>query len=185
MSGTIHLILEDQTDADVVRAILKANGYSTVKVKPHLTTGGRGGISRLALQLPRLIATARAERGDRDCIAVLHDKDELTETRREHHTRIEDICRNHDDVKHIVAEDEIEAWLLADEGVCRWLGVKASNQDSLKKPKSRLDSLINKKVGKGYSGPTRQKVLDHVGGENHSPSLNRALAHLENAPCVG
>ena len=183
MSGTIYLIAEDRTDADVVRAILHAHGIA-VHVSPLPPTGG-GGISRMAKDLERLIETARNKRNPGDCIAVLHDADELVEPRREHYQRIEAICRRHrDDVIHVVAHDEIEAWLLADEGVCRWLETSVNNQDRQRKPSDRLKRLVKRKLKKDYSGPNRAKVWSQLDGTNHSPSLKQALKHLENAPCV-
>jgi len=182
VSGTIYLIAEDTNDVDVVKAILQANEISVNVEKLFLTK--HGGISRLDTQLTRLIQTARVKCGDRDCIAVLHDADESTETRRKHHNRIRDICRDHH-VPHIVAREEIESWLLADEGICQWLGIKAQNHDNMRKPKNRLNSLVKRKVKKDYSGATRKKVLNHVNGITRSPSLTEALKHLDGAPCIG
>lgn len=60
MSGTIFLIVEDKTDAEVVRAILRAKGVS-IRVKT--LTSSQGGLSSLVRDLSRLIATAPSSRG--------------------------------------------------------------------------------------------------------------------------
>ena len=186
MSGTIYLIMESEKDVDVVRAILKARNI-TVRVEPLYPTGRKEiGVSRLAKELERLIAEAIAERQPGNCIAVLHDADEFEQVpHRGDYQRIQSICQKHRrEVVPIIADDELESWLLADEGICRWLGIKAENQDSRQKPKEYLNSLVKDKTGKRYQGANRSKVLDHIDGNTHSPSLQQALKHLDNAPCV-
>jgi len=183
MSGTIHLILEDKTDAQVVEALLKTHQIS-VRVRSLTPSGGSGGISRLAKDIERLIQTARNERKSGDCIAVLHDADEMVQPERKHYKAIAHICHRYKDVVEVIARDEIEAWLLADAGLCHWLNKKPGNCDSMTQPSLELNSLVNKKIGRNYSGSDRVRVLQHLNGQNHSPSLREALTHLENAPCV-
>src|SRR5438477_7887366 len=119
MLCTIWLIVEDETDGEVAQALLKDRD---VIVKPLAPTGGTGGLSRLRIQLHRLIQTAKQRRSTQeDCIAVLHDQD-MTDPRKEaEHKAINDIC-DAEQVVLAVARDEIEAWLLADHGLCEWLG---------------------------------------------------------------
>jgi len=183
MSGTIYLIVEEREDAKVVEAILLAKQI-IVPVYPLYPS--HGSISRLTIELKDLIATAIAKRQPGDCIAVLHDADKFKEARRENYQRIQTICRRYSkDVVHIIAHDEIEAWLLADEGICRWLEIRQENQDSRQKPEDYLKSLVKRKTGKDYSGPNRAKVRAQIDGNTLSPSLRQALNHLDNAPCVG
>lgn len=185
MSGTIHLIVENKTDADVVRAILKAKQID-VRVR-YLEPPNAGGISRLAKELEALIKTAKAKRKSNDCIAVLHDADSLSETNRQNHDKIAAIYEKYkSDVVLIIARDELEAWLLADEGLCQWLGEKAKNCDGEKQPSLRLNRAVKKKTKRGYSGSNRDKVLEKLdgSGDKYSPSMEDAMKHLNNAPCV-
>ncbi len=187
MSGGIHLIVEDQTDAEVVRAMLKARKIR-VQVHPLIPTGASGGVSRLARQLEQLIQTALRKRQTGDCIAVLNDADEMSETNRSSHNQIKATCRKYPrDVVLIVASDEIEAWLLADEGLCRWLSENPRNASTNeRKPSERLERAVKNKTGKKYSGRTRAQVLEKLDGtgERYNRSLQKALTHLHNAPCV-
>lgn len=182
MSGTIWLITEDESDAQAVQALLNAHGFQ-IRIHALTLTGGKGGISRLTAQLERLIKTAMAQKGKNDCIAVLHDADLYKEPDRSKYDAIESICRQYT-VKHIVAHDELEAWLLADVGVSQWLGIPHKNWDTQKEPSAELNWLLKRAKGMKYRGRSRQAVLRHLMGENHSPSLKNALHHLDNAPCV-
>lgn len=186
MSGTIHLIVEDKTDAEVIRAILKAKSIS-VRINPLIPTGGTGGISRLAAQLEALIRTALEKRQADDCIAVLHDADEQSQSDRTLYDRIRTVCSSYrQEVALIVAKDEIEAWLLADESLCRWLGERPGNFDNQHKPSARLNQAVKNKTGKDYAARTRVQVLNELdgSGDKHSPSMSRAMTHLNNAPCI-
>lgn len=187
MSGGIHLIAEDHTDAEVVRAMLKARKIP-VSVYPLTPAGASGGVSRLAQQLERLIQTALRKRQTGDCIAVLHDADELSETNRSSHDQIKATCRKYpQDVVLIVAQDEIESWLLADEGLCRWLNENPRNASiHERKPSERLERAVKDKTGKKYSGKMRAQVLEKLDGtgEQYNRSLQKALTHLHNTPCV-
>lgn len=182
MSGTIWLITEDESDADAVQALLVAHGIQ-VRIHALTLTGGKGGISRLTAQLERLIKTAMAQKGKNDCIAVLHDADEYKQPDRSKYEAIADICGRYT-VKHIVAHDELEAWLLADAGISQWLGIPHKNWDTQKEPSAELNRLLKRAKGMKYQGRSRQAVLRHLMGENHSTSLKKALQHLDNAPCT-
>lgn len=183
--GTIFLIVEDKNDADVVKAILKARGVS-VRIEPLPPSVQTGGIDRLLVELEELIQTAQKRRKKSDCIAVLHDADKHSQPNRTTYDQIEAICEKYL-IKHVVAEDEIEAWLLADAGLSAWLGIKPENWDNRPNPKEKLREIVwqNKKDLK-YQGPGRAKVLSHIkgSGDKFSPSLQAALVHLEDAPCT-
>ncbi len=124
----------------------------------------------------------------KDCVAVLHDADEQTEPERQLYEKIRLVCeRFKKHVVHVIAKDEIEAWLLADEGLCQWLSIRARNCDGQKRPSDELKRLVQqKKQPMKYQGPDRAKVLAHVdgSGDKYSPSMREALEHLKNAPCV-
>jgi len=187
VSGSIHLIVEGESDPEVVRALLKAKKIN-VRVQPLFPTGGGIGISRLAGQLDRLIRTAIQKRESGDCIAVLHDADEqVPQSHRDDYDQIKNICQQYrQDLVLVIAKDEIESWLLADEGLCKWLDVKPKNCDHESKPSERLNSLVKRKTGKDYTGRTRAQVLGHLdgSGDKLSQSMDDAMKHLQNAPCV-
>jgi hypothetical protein len=187
MSGTIWLIVEDSNDRKVVEALLSARGID-VGIKLLNPSRDRGGISRLAADLENLIETARTRKQHEDCIAVLHDADENTQPNRMSYDRIEEICRRYgQDVVEVIARDEIEAWLLADSGLCSWLDIKPKNWDEQHRPSRELERLLKRKSQRmKYQGRYRDQVLEHLAGDGdkHSPSLRVALTHLDGAPCV-
>jgi len=87
----------------------------------------------------------------------------------------------------IIIHDELESWLLADSGVCKWLEVKPQSHDEQRKPKERLDSQMKKRFpGLRYQGKGRSKLLEQISGDGdqHSPSMRAALKHLDDAPCT-
>jgi hypothetical protein len=183
MSGAIWLITEDEADSKAVQEILYASGF-VIKVIWLQTTGGGGGIYRLVEQLETLIEYALKKKANNDCVAVLHDADEHKQPNRETYDEIRRICKKHN-VYHVVAKDELEAWLLADAGICRWLGIKHEGWDSQKEPSRDLERFLKKLNPRmKYQGHYRAEVLKHLNGDNLSPSLKKALKHLENAPCI-
>lgn len=181
MSCTIYLIVEDLKDKEIVEAILKAKKLS-VRIEARRPTGGAGGISRLSSQLERLIQTARKDEKPGDCIAVLHDADEFVQPNRKDFEQIHRICSRYG-VVEVIARDEIEAWLLADNGVSKWLGIKHENHDSKKQPSETLASKVNKKIRKPYMGQGRAAVLREINGDSKSPSMQAALRQLKASPC--
>jgi hypothetical protein len=182
MSGTIWLITEDESDADAVRVLLAAHGFP-VRVEHRKLTGGSGGISRIVDQLERLIKTAQTQKGKDDCIAVLHDADEYQQPDRRQYDAIEQLCRQYG-VKHVIAHDELESWLLADEGVSQWLGIRHENWDNRQKPSHQLNHLMKQKIGHKYQGVYKGRVLEKLNAHSKSPSLKKALQYLDNAACV-
>lgn len=176
----IWLISEDETDAEVIRAILKVKQID-IQIKPlHPRPGG---ITRLAKQLETFIKAVQVQKGKQDCIAVLHDADENIEPNRIPYNTIADVCKRYQ-VKQVVARDELEAWILADEGFCRWVGRKPQNCDGLMRPSDTLKSLVDKKLGKKYQAVDRQKVLAQLDGtgDKKSPSMREAVQFLQ--PCI-
>jgi hypothetical protein len=181
MSPSIWLIAEDLTDAEIV----DRRGLS-IRVRLLTPEGNARGIFVLAAQLEKLIRRAIQGKKTGDCIAVLHDADIYTQPDRTAYERIRATCQRYQDtVALIVVYDEIESWLLADEGLCRWLGVRPQNCDSQAKPSDRLRTLLQRKRMK-WQGRDRQKVLEQIDGtgDRLSPSMQTALSHLEDAPCT-
>jgi hypothetical protein len=180
MKPTIHLIGEDESDALIVQKILDKRGFDI-----HIDFTGGGGIHNLLGQLEELISIAKGRRKEHDCIAVLHDADEMQQTDRQSYEKIKLICKR-EKIKLIIAHDTIEAWLLADSGVCKWLKVQPKNWDVKKAPKEDLDSLMKKEKGKKYQGSGRTDVLNHIAGDGDicSDSMKKALAQLKDTPCV-
>jgi hypothetical protein len=112
---------------------------------------------------------------------VLHDADEHTETDRRHYDEIRRICEKYkDDVYLAIARDAIEAWLLADEGLCKWLGIRAKNNDADPRPKETLRSLLSKNKKMKWQGRDRHKVLEQLdgSGDKLSPSMKLAVGHI-------
>lgn len=177
LSGRIILITEGDSDVQYVQGLLTAYGYGQVRVLPILPAGTKHGITRLADQLERLISIAREERQVSDCIVVLHDADQLIQRPTDKpYQRIAIVCQQHPDVKHIQAHDEIEAWILGDEGFCKAVKHKVQNYDTLRQPSKQLASWA--------AGKTRASILRTLNGKTHSPSLQVALQLLVNAPCT-
>ncbi len=184
MSGTIHLIVESDKDIMVMKAILEARNIF-VKIRPLPPIDKLGGISRMAKSLSQNIKTARKSRKQNDCIVVLHDADELTTPdNRGDYNSIQAICKEYKEVIHMVAHDELESWILSNKGICDWLGITQKNCDNVRLPSDKLNSLVRAKTGRDFTGLTREKVLTHLSGDTKSPSLQKALSHLENAPCL-
>lgn len=184
MSPTIWLIVEDEDDGLIIRQLLKAKDIN-VRLQIRSPSGKTGGISRLAKQLEKLIATIKNSKSAEDCIAVLHDADAQNQQRyKGDHERVKKICRK-EKIAEIVAHDELEAWLLADRGLCKWLKIKSKNCDSEAKPSNRFRKLVSQKTGRNYNV---RHVLPHLDGSgdapNRSPSMRRAMKHLENSPCM-
>ena len=187
MTGSIYLIVEDRSDIQIVKAILQARNIS-VQIVPLAPSGGRGGVSRLAAQIEDLIQSAIKSKKPNDCIAVLHDADNLTRPHdRADYDKIRQICEKYKrDVVLVIAHDTIESWLLADSGLCKWLSEKPRNWDTQAKPKDSLSSLLDRKNKGKYQGGNIAKILAKLdgSGDNHSPSMKSAMQHLHNAPCV-
>jgi hypothetical protein len=187
MTRRLFLIVEDKTDVEVFKRFLKLRNLSITVVPFHPKTG-QAGLSRLRELLEGFIQTALAQRQPGDCIVILHDADEQTQPhQREDYNQIKARCENYanQSVHHLIAHDEIESWLLSDEGLCQWLGLTAKNQDKQRQPSERLSTRMNKQ-GKGrYTGPNRENVLAHLNGNCHSESFKQAFKQLEEAGCLG
>jgi hypothetical protein len=183
MTRRLFLIVEDKTDVEVFKRFLELKNLSHIKIEAF----GRGGISHLQKDLDNLLLTALAKRNPGDCIVVLHDADQQTGESRKIIAEIKQICKRYSNqgVLHLEARDEIESWLLSDEGFCKWLGIRAKNEDSQNRPSGRLKTLLNDKKKKPYQAAGRQDVLNALNGNCHSESFKQAFKQLEEAGCLG
>lgn len=179
MSGTIWLITEDENDYKVVKAILKKLNLA-LRIKWLTPSGKTPGLSRLAAELKQLIADAQNRIAGNDCIVVLHDEDS-NQQKRDHYNQVRDICRSHR-VKLIVAQDEIEAWLLSDSGVCEWLKIPVRTWNGDPRPSDNLRSAMDK--NKLRYPRDIDKLLIYINADGMNQSFQNALAALYGAPCV-
>ncbi len=181
------LIVEDENDGTVIEALLQAKKFG-IQVRVLKPTGRSGGISRLEKELKRLIQTALESRRSGDCVAVLHDADLRTQQDRAIYDRIRAQCAKHkQDVALIVAQDELESWLLADSGICKWLGIKPKNWDEQAWPSHTITEYLRKKdKGLRYEGRGRAELLKHVTGtgDKFSPSMAKAVKFLNKTSCM-
>jgi hypothetical protein len=134
---------------------------------------------------------ALKEETDNDCIVVLHDTDDSVQIYREDYETIKRACeRFTEQVTRLQAVQEIEAWLLADDGFCRWLGETPKASDHIPKPSARLDSLINKKFGKRlWTNLNKPKILEqHMDATGDKPgrsvSMRTAMELLGQLTCT-
>jgi hypothetical protein len=186
VSGTIWLIVEGRTDGEIVRSLLRRR-YPKLRVVPIKPTGSKPNLSRLAEQIEELIKSALAERDSRDCVAVLHDADIQVQPDRASYERIQKICEQHaPHVKLVIAHDEIEAWLLADSGLCEWLSQTPRNCDGERQPSLILRSWLDKAGKPRYREENLPRILNNTqgDGDKFSPSMREAIEHLKNAPCI-
>src|SRR5260370_33416812 len=97
MICTIWLIVEDSTDADVVKAIVQKRGFP-VKIEHVTMENNITGIFRLAGELRKLIETTKARKSVDDCIAVLVDAEyHKPQQDRTHHEKVRSICETYED----------------------------------------------------------------------------------------
>jgi hypothetical protein len=180
---TIHLIAEDKTGEFVFEEIVRKKALD-VHIIPY---GDAVGVSTLARQVKGLIATALRASSARDCIVVLHDTDIAVETYREHYLRIKQICDAYGNrVTRLEAIQEIESWLLADEGFCHWLGESPKASDHVPQPSQKLEKLINDKRKPKWNNVNKPKILQHmdVTGDKLSESMRTAMQIFLELPCT-
>lgn len=180
MSGTIWLITEDENDYKIVKHIVEEKLGFAIKVRWRSPTVF--GISRLAAQLGTLIKETRKLVTGNDCIVVLHDED-VNQRNRTHYNTIREICQS-ERVSLVVAKDEIEAWLLSDSGVSKWLKMtRVKTWNNAPKPSDDLKSLMNRHYKLPYPREL-DRLLVEVAGDGINESFQDALVKLRNAPCI-
>src|SRR5258708_965229 len=181
---TIYLIAEDKTGQFVLKAILSKRG-----IKADVQLRGKAeGVSSLAREIKELIDTILQQKSGKDCIVVLHDTDDSTQTYREDYYRIEQICQNYKEyVTHLKAIQEIEAWLLADSGLCEWLHISPKACDHLKRPSDTLKRYVNARPGNWKWDKIHQpKILENISADGHklSESMRIAMQTLLQLSCT-
>ncbi|MFZ2879966.1 MAG: hypothetical protein WA009_10550 [Phototrophicaceae bacterium] len=170
MTGVIWLLVESPNDGQILQTLIRHH-YPDVAVE-YLKPPGKPSITTLDTNLSDLIQLARGGKprrpfGPNDCIAVVHD-DDHSERDRRHHDRIAETCRSHG-VVEIIARDEIEAWLLSDSGVCRWLNTRQETCNTETRPSDRLKSLMNAQKRLRYPGDT-DRVLRELAFDSTNES---------------
>ncbi len=188
MPSSLWLITEDQSDFEIVKQIFMKRNID-VTLRFFGLESGSGGISQLAEQLPKLIKGVRANKKMKrgDCIVVLHDLD--AESQQLHNKAYKDIGKicSKEGVMRIIADDEIEAWLLADKGLCSWLNIKAKSWDGKPRVKEALVQRLHKKYpNMRYGGPDRDKIIANLDGSGleRSISMKAAFDQLKEANCL-
>lgn len=179
----IWLIAEDRKGAEIAAKIIKLK-YPSVQIQVRFAKG----ISDLVKKVEGFIELVLAQSKQADCIAVLHDADIQTLPNERHdHAAIEKICQKYQaDVIHLMAYDEIEAWLLADGGLAQWVSQKPLNYDHAKQPSKILEHWLDKAKKGRYREVDLPNILRHVDGtgDKHSQSLQVALKKLVDAGCL-
>lgn len=142
----VVLIVEDDPDG---RALAELALRSGLRARfDWLPAGGVGNIKRNAEKLISL-ARDRVERG-RGCVAVVVDRDRKNLVKDEPHRSISRACRRAK-AECIVAQEALEAWFLADSGICRWLEVsQAARTDTIHDPKQTVARAFDRKTGRPY-----------------------------------
>lgn len=180
----VVLIVEDDTDGRAARALAQSSGLGCAV--DWVPASGIGNIKRRGPGLIRL-AQDRIANG-KGCVAVLVDRDGRNAERDEPHKSIRDHCRQAG-VPYLEAVECLEAWLLADDGVCTWLEVKkAPRPDSLRDAKGTVSRAYAKKTGQTYQRRiSRIRLARHATGvdASRSPSWGRACGHLNSCRTVG
>lgn len=120
----MHLLVEGEMERGISPAIMqKRRATIRVGVRQPSAGGKSKGIGKLACNLEAMPDDIEDNANTDDCIAVQHDTDKHTRTDRQRYRRIADVCRERD-ILLLIADDAIEAWLLAAAGLCAWLGQK-------------------------------------------------------------
>lgn len=185
MSGTIWLIVEGQNDTEIVKAIIRHH-YPHVRVKALFPLERNRNLSKLAVQIERLIKQALDNRESGDCIAVIHDADlQSNPHNRADYERIQQVCERYKkDVRLVIAKDEIEAWLLADAGLFTWLKIPVRNCDEMRQPSLALAGHLDKAGKPTYRLENLSKIFRYLNGVTSCPTLRRELEYLAGTPCV-
>jgi hypothetical protein len=185
MPATLWLIVEAETDAALLKSLAKTH-FPKLHVEYFTASGGSPNLNRLDEQLEDLIRNAKRGTPKRpatakDCIVVVHDNDNI-QSGRAAYDSIKRKCRAAQ-VTECIAIDEIEAWVLSDSGVSKWLGIPQKPWNADQRPSDELRRLLNKEHGLKYPS-CRAKVLDHMKWDGQNTSLQETLKTLRALPCT-
>ncbi len=183
-SWRVVLIVEDNSDGFACRTFAERIGLSVLV--DWLPANGVGDIKRRG---PKLIQAAQDRLvAGRGCVAVLIDRDRYNPDpavgpRLREIARICERC----EVPLLLAQDCIEGWLRADEGVCKWLRLKIVAQtDNLPTAKDDIAARYYARTKRNYARRIgRIRVAEHADGSapQHNKSLRKALQELRKSPC--
>ena len=179
---TVVLIVEDDSDG---RAIAELASRSGCRARVDwLPAGGIGNIKRNADRLIRL-AGDRID-GANGCVAVLVDRDSKDPSTEEPHRTIWRACRRAR-VEFIAVREAVEAWFLADPGICTWLGLtQPVRTDSIANPKKRVAVAFDKKTGRPYrKRRARVEVARQCTGVDRARNESLSLALRAVDTCLG
>lgn len=142
----IVLVVEDDSDGRAIAELVSRTGQE-VRVD-WLPANGIGNIKRNAVKLLSL-ARDRLE-GRRGCVAVVLDRDGKNPGREEPHRSIQRACRR-SRAEFIAAREALEAWFLADPGICRWLNVPLpATTEGIRNPKHKIGQAFFRRTGRPY-----------------------------------
>jgi hypothetical protein len=188
MTRTMWLLTEDVSTYKVIQALFRAKGYAEVQIKLR---GSARDLSTLAKEIRALLKEAKRLKHRNDCIVAIHDADLLVRLDRKSYDDIKRVCEleENQDVLYVLAHDEIESWLLADAGLCKWLGEKPRNRDEERQPSLILNSLLKARKGKvRWNERYQDEILKWVDGTgdapNRSPSMRSAFEQLVELSCM-
>lgn len=179
----VVLIVEDDSDGRALSFLIRTlNARATVDWLP---ANGIGNIDRNGR---RLIGLAKDRATRHGCVAVIIDGDRKNVGRDEPHRSIARQCRA-GGIPLLIARESLEAWMLADAGICQWLEVTPRRSThTLPNPKDAVSRAFFRKTGRQYRRRrARMEVAQRATGLNRSanPSMDQAIKHLENCRIVG
>jgi hypothetical protein len=178
----VVVIVEDDSDGRAMAELIVRSGLAAQF--DWLPAGGIGNIKRNAARLIDL-ARDRIDSGQ-GCVAVVVDRDGRNPSRDEPHRTIARACRGAR-AEFIPAREAIEAWFLADPGICGWLGLTPpATSDHIRDPRSRVGQAFYRKTRRPYRRRrARPEVASHSTGidPKRNGSAGQALAAVKE--CLG
>ena len=179
----VVLIVEDDSDGKAVRALV-----APLNVQGVIDWLPANGIGNILRDCRRLIDLARDRIQAHGCVAVVIDGDSRSVARDEPHRTIARECRR-SRVPLIVIREALEAWMLADPGICQWLAIPTrSTTHTLRDPKDLVSRAFLRKTGRPYRRRrARLEVAQHATGVTRTanPSFHEAVGHLEECGILG
>lgn len=193
----IWLIAEGETDVLIFRRLLELKGYEVeFEARPVRGVGGLANFVKVESKkkgaqftiLEKMLDSILVVATPTDCMVILYDADEHTRQNDNARRRIIEICRHYCDTRstkviRLVARNAIEAWLLADDGLCTHFNQRPQNRDHEERPKRILEQWLGKLP---YDSLTlRDKLLETMtgSGDAYSPSMKVAFQCLAVCDC--
>ena len=163
----VVVIVEDRSDGRALCELCRAAG-----VRADIDWLPANGIGNIKRKADLLIEMARARIGPGPgCVAVVVDRDGRDAARHEPHKSIRDACRS-GGAEYVEAVEALEAWFLADEGVCAWLDLPArGTTDGVARPKTVVADAYYARTRRKYA---RRGGCTHGGRHAAGPSETRS-----------